>query len=54
MTIIESLVAVLGEFPAEYHFLLYGFSLMVFIMFMDWIFNTIFKVLTQFIFGKGA
>lgn len=54
MTVVDALVNVLGIFPEEYEFLLYGGAILFFVLFMEWTFGLISRVLLDYIFhGKG-
>lgn len=53
MNIIDALVNVLGEFPAEYEFLLYAAAIIFFVLFMHWTFGLFSRLLLDYLLGGG-
>ena len=52
MTVFDAFEAVVGDFPPEYEFLLYGAVVVVFVLFMYWTFGTISRFLLDYILGR--
>ena len=52
MTIFDALEQVLGDFPSEYEFLLYAAAIIFFVLFMQWIFSTISRLILDYVLGR--
>lgn len=44
-TIIDALISIVGDFPSEYDFILYAAVIIMLIMFCQWIFGTISRLI---------